>query len=86
MSTASDAWGRVADDGTVYVRTTEGERVVGSWQAGSPDEALANASDPVLQAIPEADRVATLMARPDPAGLRFAIRLQGDHETVFFDW
>ncbi len=40
MSTASDAWGRVADDGTVYVRTAEGERVVGSWQAGSPDEAL----------------------------------------------
>ena len=41
MSTASDAWGRVADDGTVYVRTAEGERVVGSGQAGSPDEALA---------------------------------------------
>jgi hypothetical protein len=39
--TASDAWGRVADDGTVYVRTAEGERVVGSWQAGSPDEAMA---------------------------------------------
>ena len=28
MSTANDAWGRVADDGTVYVRTAEGERVV----------------------------------------------------------
>jgi hypothetical protein len=41
VSTASDAWGRVADDGTVYVRTVEGERVVGSWQAGSRDEALA---------------------------------------------
>ena len=41
MSTANDPWGRVADDGTVYVRTGEGERVVGSWQAGSPDEALA---------------------------------------------
>ena len=41
MSTASDPWGRVADDGTVYVRTAEGERVVGSWQAGSPEEALA---------------------------------------------
>jgi Domain of Unknown Function (DUF349) len=41
VSTASDAWGRVADDGTVYVRTAEGERVVGSWQAGSPDEAIA---------------------------------------------
>jgi hypothetical protein len=41
VNTASDAWGRVADDGTVYVRTSAGERVVGSWQAGSPDEALA---------------------------------------------
>jgi hypothetical protein len=40
VSTASDPWGRVADDGTVYVRTAEGERVIGSWQAGSPDEAL----------------------------------------------
>ena len=37
----SDPWGRVDEDGTVYVRTATGERVVGSWQAGSPDEALA---------------------------------------------
>jgi Domain of Unknown Function (DUF349) len=41
VSTASDPWGRVAEDGTVYVRTSGGERQVGSWQAGSPDEALA---------------------------------------------
>ncbi len=41
MSTASDPWGRVADDGTVFVRTADGEREIGSWQAGSPDEALA---------------------------------------------
>lgn len=41
MSTADDPWGRVDEDGTVYVRTAEGERVIGSWQAGSPDEALA---------------------------------------------
>jgi Domain of Unknown Function (DUF349) len=41
VSTASDPWGRVADDGTVYVRVAEGEREIGSWQAGSPDEALA---------------------------------------------
>lgn len=40
MSTANDPWGRVDADGTVYVRTAEGERVIGSWQAGSPDEAL----------------------------------------------
>jgi hypothetical protein len=41
VSTASDPWGRVAEDGTAYVRTADGERQVGSWQAGSPDEALA---------------------------------------------
>ena len=41
MSAPSHPWGRVADDGTVYVRTADGERVVGIWQAGSPDEALA---------------------------------------------
>ncbi|MDH6575896.1 DUF349 domain-containing protein [Kitasatospora sp. MAP5-34] len=37
----SDPWGRVDEQGTVYVRTAEGERAVGSWQAGSPEEALA---------------------------------------------
>jgi uncharacterized coiled-coil protein SlyX len=41
VSTANDPWGRVDADGTVYVRTAEGERVIGSWQAGSPEEALA---------------------------------------------
>ncbi|HEV8219498.1 MAG TPA: DUF349 domain-containing protein [Streptosporangiaceae bacterium] len=41
MSTANDPWGRVDEDGTVYVKTAGGERVVGSWQAGSPAEALA---------------------------------------------
>ncbi|NGO69205.1 DUF349 domain-containing protein [Streptomyces boncukensis] len=38
---SSDPWGRVDDAGTVYVRTADGEKVVGSWQAGSPEEALA---------------------------------------------
>jgi hypothetical protein len=41
VSTADHPWGRVDADGTVYVRTAGGERVIGSWQAGSPDEALA---------------------------------------------
>ena len=39
----STAWGRIADDGTVYVRTPdEGERPIGSWQAGTPEEGLAH--------------------------------------------
>lgn len=39
---ADTQWGRIAEDGTVYVRTADGERVVGSWQAGTPDEGLAH--------------------------------------------
>ncbi|GAC1440911.1 MAG: DUF349 domain-containing protein [Mycobacteriales bacterium] len=36
-------WGRVGDDGTVYVRTADGgERAIGSWQAGSGAEGLAH--------------------------------------------
>jgi hypothetical protein len=38
---STDPWGRVDEDGTVYVRTSDGERTVGSWQAGAPEEALA---------------------------------------------
>ncbi|WP_433282742.1 DUF349 domain-containing protein [Pseudonocardia xinjiangensis] len=35
-------WGRVDAEGTIYVRTPEGERIVGSWQAGAPEEGLAH--------------------------------------------
>jgi hypothetical protein len=38
---STESWGRVDEDGTVYVRTATGERTVGSWQAGAPEEALA---------------------------------------------
>jgi hypothetical protein len=38
---ASSAFGRVDAEGTVYVVTPDGERVVGSWLAGSPEEGLA---------------------------------------------
>ncbi len=36
----SQEWGRVADDGTVFVRTTDGERSVGQYPEGTPEEAL----------------------------------------------
>jgi protocatechuate 3,4-dioxygenase, alpha subunit len=48
-----------------------------------PDEAEANAVDPLLSSLPP-DRVATLVAEPvGPGELRFDIRLQGEGETVF---
>ena len=53
-----------------------------------PDEAAANAADPVLAGLGD-DRRATLIAaavRGAGAGtFRFDIRLQGGRETVFFD-
>ena len=35
------AWGRVGPDGTVYVRTADGERAVGAFPDASPEQALA---------------------------------------------
>ena len=48
-----------------------------------PDEAEANAADPVLAALTDEQR-ATLVAADDNGGLRHDIRLQGDDQTVFF--
>jgi hypothetical protein len=36
----SEQWGRVDDEGTVYVRTADGERAVGQYPEGTPEEAL----------------------------------------------
>jgi protocatechuate 3,4-dioxygenase alpha subunit len=49
-----------------------------------PDEAEANAADPVLRSLPE-DRRQTLVATKTDDGYRFDVHLQGDRETVFFD-
>lgn len=52
------------------------------------DEAVANASDPVLASVPEARRATLLATRSVDGGgvcYRFDIRMQGPAETVFFD-
>lgn len=36
----STEWGRVGDDGTVYVKIADGERTVGQYPVGTPEEAL----------------------------------------------
>jgi Domain of Unknown Function (DUF349) len=40
--TASNEWGRVDAEGTVWVRTASGERAVGSWHAGPAEDGLAH--------------------------------------------
>jgi protocatechuate 3,4-dioxygenase alpha subunit len=50
-----------------------------------PDEAGANAADPLLGAIEDDAERATLVATATgPSAYRFDIRLQGDAQTVFF--
>ena len=48
-----------------------------------PDEAEANAADPLLRSIPDPRVRERLVAVPDGDGLRFDIHLQGDQETPF---
>jgi protocatechuate 3,4-dioxygenase alpha subunit len=48
-----------------------------------PDEAAANAADPILELVPAGDRD-LLIAKPEGEGLRFDIHLQGEDETPFF--
>jgi protocatechuate 3,4-dioxygenase alpha subunit len=48
-----------------------------------PDEAAANAADPVLAALAEDER-ALLVAEAEAGALRFDVRMQGDRATVFF--
>jgi protocatechuate 3,4-dioxygenase, alpha subunit len=51
-----------------------------------PDEAEANAGDPILSRLEHQARVPTLVARPaGQDAFRFDIHLQGNAETVFFD-
>ncbi len=38
---APEPWGRIDADGTVYLRTAEGERVIGQWLGGDAAEGLA---------------------------------------------
>jgi len=56
------AFGRVDADGTVYVRTAAGERAVGSWQAGSPEEGLAHFARRYEDLVTEVELLETRLA------------------------
>ncbi|MPZ64938.1 MAG: DUF349 domain-containing protein [Pseudonocardiaceae bacterium] len=55
-------WGRVDAEGTVYVRTEDGERAVGSWQAGTADEGLAHYALRFDDLVTEAELAETRLA------------------------
>ncbi|MEJ7834536.1 MAG: DUF349 domain-containing protein [Nocardioides sp.] len=50
----STEWGRVGDDGTVYVKTADSERAIGQYPVGTPEEALKFYTDRFLALETEA--------------------------------
>ncbi len=50
-----------------------------------PEEAAANAEDPLLARIEHKERLATLIAHKEGSAYTFDVHLQGDKETVFLD-
>ena len=78
-------FGRIAEDGTVYVRTSTGERAIGSWQAGSAEEGLAHFGDRFKDIATEVELLeARLVAHPEDAALlrKQAQELQQSLATV----
>jgi hypothetical protein len=57
-----ERWGRVDEAGTVYLRTEDGERPVGSWQAGEPTEGLAHFARRFDDVLTEAELLAARLA------------------------
>jgi protocatechuate 3,4-dioxygenase alpha subunit len=50
-----------------------------------PDEQEANAADPVLSSVEDAQFRSTLVAHDEEGALRFDILLQGENQTAFFE-
>ncbi len=51
------SFGRIDDEGTVYVKTAAGERAVGSWHAGTPEEGLAHFARRYADIVTEVDLI-----------------------------
>jgi hypothetical protein len=79
------AFGRVDADGTVWVKTAAGERAVGSWQAGTPDEGLAHFARRFADIVTEVDLIETRLntGAADPAHSLSSIRrLRGSLDSA----
>lgn len=86
-------FGRVDADGTVYVKTAAGERTVGSWQAGTPEEGLAHFARRFADLVTEVDLLTTRLGSgaADPRHSLTSIqRLRGSldeaHVVGDIDW
>ncbi|MGH3662477.1 MAG: DUF349 domain-containing protein [Micromonosporaceae bacterium] len=88
MGTDARDWttyGRVDADGTVYVKTASGEREVGSWKAGAPEEGLLHFARRFADLITEVDllqaRLGSGAADPQQS-LKTIRRLRGSLDSA----
>lgn len=56
------SYGRIDEDGVVYVKTADGERAVGSWHAGPPEEGLAHFARRFEDLATEVDLIETRLS------------------------
>jgi hypothetical protein len=70
------SFGRIDAEGTVYVKTAEGERIIGSWQAGPPEEGLAHFARRFADLVTEVDLIDTRLASgvADPVQAAASVR------------
>ncbi|GAA0722426.1 DUF349 domain-containing protein [Dactylosporangium roseum] len=55
-------YGRIDADGNVFVKTAAGERAIGSWQAGTPEEGLAHFARRFADLVTEVDLIEARLA------------------------
>src|SRR5690606_32069200 len=70
------SYGRIDADGTVYVKTAEGERVVGAWQAGPREVGLAHFARRFADLVTEVDLIESRLASgvADPSQALASVR------------
>jgi hypothetical protein len=69
-------FGRIDSEGTVYVKTAAGERVIGSWHAGTPEEGLAHFARRFDDIVTEVDLIEARLGSgaADPAHTMTSLR------------
>jgi hypothetical protein len=55
-------WGRIDEDGTVYVKSGDSEREIGSWQAGDPEAGMAYYERKFADLVAEVDLLETRLS------------------------
>jgi hypothetical protein len=76
------SYGRIDADGNVYVKTADGERVVGSWHAGTVEEGLAHFARRYADIVTEVDLIETRLGSGAADAAHTITRLRQIRESL----